>query len=343
MSLYSAIARPLLFRLAPETAHELTLEMLALAARVCGRWAGAPSGERREVFGLSFPNAVGLAAGMDKNASALPAWPLLGFGHAEIGTVTALPQPGNPKPRLFRFPAQRALINRMGFNNEGAEAVARRLSRWRHAGLWPRVPVGINLGKSKVTPLEEAAADYAASFRHLRDFGDYFVVNVSSPNTPGLRDLQAAGHLRQILLALARENEAGKPVLVKIAPDLSDDDIRDVVAAGEEAGASGWVATNTTLDHSSVPPGRDQQGGLSGEPLRARATQVVRLVSRLAGRPVVGVGGIASAADAAEKLSAGASLVQIYTGLVYAGPELPRLIERGIAAAKPVSGAARRG
>lgn len=337
MSLYSAIARPLLFRLAPESAHEFTMQMLGLAARICGRWVATPVGKRREVFGLNFPNAVGLAAGMDKNGSALPAWPLLGFGHAEIGTVTALAQPGNPKPRLFRLPRQRALINRMGFNNEGAEAVARRLSRWKYAGLWPRVPVGINLGKSKATALEQAALDYAESFRHLREYGDYFVVNVSSPNTPGLRDLQAAGHLRDILRALGSENMSGKPVLVKIAPDLSDDDIRQVVDAGEDAGAAGWVATNTTLDHSSVPPGRDQQGGLSGEPLRARATAVVRLVASVASRPVIGVGGIASAADAADKIGAGAQLVQIYTGLVYGGPGLPRRVERGLGHANAAS------
>jgi dihydroorotate dehydrogenase len=206
MSIYSALARPLLFRLPAEAAHEVSVKMLGLAATVLGRSAPLPRGRAVECFGLKFSNAVGLAAGMDKNATALPAWPLMGFGFVEIGTVTAHGQPGNPAPRVFRLPRQRGLINRLGFNNEGAEAVARRLRRWREAGCWPRVPVGINLGKTKTTPLDEAAEDYAASFRQLREFGDYFAVNVSSPNTPGLRELQAAGHLRTILRALAREN-----------------------------------------------------------------------------------------------------------------------------------------
>lgn len=330
MNLYSALARPFLFRLAPETAHEMTMKMLAALARVAGRHVPAPGGRAVSCFGVEFPNGVGLAAGMDKNAAALPAWPLLGFGFVEVGTVTARAQPGNPKPRVFRFPSQRALINRMGFNNEGAEAMAARLARWRAGGRWPRIPVGINLGKSKVTPLENAAEDYAASFRLLKDYGDYFVVNVSSPNTPGLRDLQAADHLCGILRALARENTAGRPVLVKIAPDLADEGIDAIVAAGEEEGVAGWIATNTTLDHGAVPPGRDQQGGLSGEPLRARATEVVRRVAAAASRPVIGVGGISCAEGAREKLRAGASLVQLYTSLIYEGPDLPLRIARGL-------------
>jgi len=300
------------------------MKMLALAASVMGRYVSAPSGRPVECLGLRFPNAVGLAAGMDKNATALPAWPLMGFGFVEIGTVTARAQPGNPKPRLFRLPRQRALINRLGFNNEGAAAVAGRLAGWKAAGRWPRVPVGINLGKSRVTPLENAAEDYAESFRLLRGHGDYFVVNVSSPNTPGLRDLQAVDQLCGILRALRRENEGGKPVLVKIAPDLAEEDIDSVVAAGEQEGAAGWIATNTTIDHSSVPAGCDEQGGLSGEPLRERATRVVRRVAAKATRPVIGVGGVSSADSAREKLQAGASLVQLYTGLVYEGPGLPR-------------------
>ena len=219
----------------------------------------------------------------------------------------------------------------MGFNNDGAAAMAARLSAWRKSGRWPRVPVGINLGKSKVTPLERAAEDYAESFRLLRDFGDYFVVNVSSPNTPGLRELQAVDNLRGILRALARENPSGRPVLVKIAPDLADEDIAAVVAAGEEEGAAGWIATNTTLDHAAVPAGRDQQGGLSGEPLRRRSTEVVRRVCGAATRPVIGVGGVSGVESAREKLEAGASLVQLYSALVYGGPMLPRQIARGLA------------
>jgi dihydroorotate dehydrogenase len=330
MNLYEALARPLLFRLAPETAHEVSMKMLALGAAVFGRYGSAPSGRAVECFGVRFPNAVGLAAGMDKNATALPAWSLMGFGFVEIGTVTARAQPGNPKPRVFRLPRQRALINRLGFNNEGAAAVAERLTRWKAAGRWPRVPVGINLGKSRVTPLENAAEDYAQSFRVLRGHGDYFVVNVSSPNTPGLRDLQAVDQLCGILRALRKENEEGKPVLVKIAPDLAEEDIDAVVAAGEEEGTAGWIATNTTIDHSSVPAGCDEQGGLSGEPLRERATRVVRRVAGRATCPVIGVGGVSDADSAREKLMAGASLVQLYTGLVYQGPGLPRRIARGL-------------
>lgn len=330
MNLYTAIARPLFFRLPAETAHELTMKMLGLASVALGRHVPRPPGRAVECFGLEFPNAIGLAAGMDKNATALPIWPLLGFGCVEIGTVTAHAQPGNPKPRLFRLPEQRALINRMGFNNEGAAAVAQRLEKWRRSGRWPRVPVGINLGKSRVTPLEQAPGDYAQSFRTLSDYGDYFVVNVSSPNTPGLRELQAVEHLRLILRALARENAFGKPVLVKIAPDLANEDIAEIVSAGEEEGVAGWIATNTTIDHRTVPADRDQQGGLSGDPLRDRSTGVLRLVTAKATRPVIGVGGVSDVASAREKLSAGACLVQIYTALVFGGPMLPRTIARGL-------------
>ncbi|MBJ7257897.1 MAG: quinone-dependent dihydroorotate dehydrogenase [Chthoniobacterales bacterium] len=330
MSLYSALARPLLFRFPAEAAHDVSIKMLSLAAVVFGRNVPPPAGRAVDCFGICFPNTVGLAAGMDKNAVALPAWPLMGFGFVEIGSVTALAQPGNPQPRVFRLPRQRALLNRLGFNNEGASAVAARLARWKKSGLWPRVPVGINLGKSRTARLEDAAADYAECFRVLREHGDYFAVNVSSPNTPGLRELQAAGHLRGILRALRKVNVAGKPVLVKISPDLAEDDIRDIVAAGEEEGAAGWIATNTTIDHSSLPAGCDEEGGLSGAPLRERATRVVRLLAERATKPVIGVGGVAGADSAREKLEAGASLVQLYTGLVYEGPALPRRIARGL-------------
>lgn len=331
MSFYTAYARRLLFRLRPETAHEFTMSLLGLAASVLGKHRPHVPGRPVECFGMGFPNAVGLAAGMDKNGTALAAWPLMGFGFVEIGTVTALAQPGNPRPRLFRYPTQQALINRMGFNNDGAEAVAQRLARTKKAGCWPQVPVGINLGKSRVTPVGEAAGDYAESFRHLRDFGDYFVVNVSSPNTPGLRDLQVAGHLREILKALDAVNPAGKPVLVKLAPDLANDGIGELVAAGEACGAAGWIATNTTLDHSAVAAEGDETGGLSGAPLRARATQVVKLVADHAQRPVIGVGGVDGPDAAREKLTAGADLIQLYTGLVYEGPGLPHRIVAALA------------
>ena len=308
----------------------MTMHMLSVAAAVLGRLIGVPRGRSVECFGLGFPNAVGLAAGMDKNGTALAAWPLLGFGFVEIGTITAHAQPGNPQPRLFRLPSQQALINRMGFNNEGAERVALRLERWKASGRWPKVPVGINLGKSRVTALEDAASDYAESFRRLQAYGDYFAVNVSSPNTPGLRQLQTADHLRGILRAIQRENTSSKPVLVKLAPDLADDDIGAIVSAGEEEGAAGWIATNTTIDHRAVPRGKDQEGGLSGKPLQKRATDVVRMVCNSATRPVIGVGGISDEKSAREKLAAGAALVQIYTALVYEGPTLPRRLARSL-------------
>ena len=331
MSAYTALARPILFRLPAEAAHEVSMKMLSLAAQVLGAGIAAPRGKAVDCLGLRFPNAVGLAAGMDKNATALPAWPLMGFGFVEIGTVTALAQPGNPKPRLFRLPRQKALINRLGFNNEGAEAVAARLAKWKSSGRWPHVPVGINLGKSRVTALEDAPGDYAQSFRLLREHGDYFVVNVSSPNTPGLRDLQQAAQLRAILRALAAENPAHKPVLVKISPDLAEGQLDDLIACGEEEGIAGWVATNTTLDHSSVPPGQDEEGGLSGLPLRERSDAVLGDLVARTRLPVIGVGGVSDAESARAKTEAGAKLVQLYTGLVYGGPALPRSIASGLA------------
>lgn len=326
MSLYTALARPLLFRLPAETAHEFSMKMLALAATVAGRHVSAPRGRVVECLGLRFPNAVGLAAGMDKNAAALPAWPLMGFGFVEIGTVTARPQPGNDKPRVFRLPKQGALINRLGFNNDGAEVVARRLRQWKSSARWPRVPVGINLGKSRATALEDAPQDYACSFRLLREYGDYFVINISSPNTPGLRDLQESGQLRAILRALASANPDHKPVLVKISPDLTPEQLADIAECGEQQEIAGWIATNTTTDHSSVPPGEDTQGGLSGRPLRKRADEVLRGLAGLTSLPIIGVGGVADGTSAQAKIDAGASLVQLYTGLVYGGPSLPRQI-----------------
>ena len=307
------------------------MKMLAVAAVVLGRNVAAPRGRAVDCFGLRFPNAVGLAAGMDKNATALPAWPLMGFGFTEIGTVTALAQPGNPKPRVFRLPGQKALINRLGFNNEGAEAVAARLTKWKTSGRWPRVPVGINLGKSRVTALHDAPLDYAQSFRLLRGHGDYFVVNVSSPNTPGLRDLQGAAQLRAILRAIAAENAEKKPVLVKISPDLAEPQLADLVSCGEEEMIAGWIATNTTLDHSSVPAGEDREGGLSGVPLREKSDTVLRELVARTRRPVIGVGGVSDAESARAKTEAGAKLVQLYTGLVYGGPGLPGKIAAGLA------------
>ena len=275
------------------------------------------------LFGLDFPNPVGLAAGMDKNAVALPAWQAMGFGFLEAGTITALAQPGNEKPRCFRFPSQEALINRMGFNNRGASAAAKRLRRLKASRRWPSIPVGINIGKSKVTPLENAASDYATSYNLLLPYGDYFVINVSSPNTPGLRTLQDSDSLAQIIRTLKRIH-SGKPLLVKIAPDLTDDAVREMAALAESEKLAGIIATNTTLDHSAIPTPSDQTGGLSGAPLRQRSTEVIRTLRSVTQLPIIASGGIMDAASAKEKLDAGANLVQIYTGFVYHGPELIR-------------------
>lgn len=280
----------------------------------------------REVFGLKFPNPVGLAAGFDKNAIVLPAWEGLGFGFAEVGTITAKAQPGNPKPRLFRVPEIGGVINRMGFNNDGAAVVAERLKKLRVTDQWPHFPVGINLGKSKVTPLEEATADYLTSFGLLRDLGDYFVLNVSSPNTPGLRKLQDRSALGELFGAVQGVNATNKPILVKIAPDLPWEAIDDVLALVEEHQISGVIATNTTIDHSSVPERRRETGGLSGKPVRARSTEIIRYITSKSKTPVIGVGGIFSPDDAQEKFDAGAVLVQLYTGFIYEGPALVRTI-----------------
>ena len=311
-----------------EAAHNFALLALRMTPPSLLRAAFGPAPQKPvKLFGRVFPNPVGLAAGMDKNASALLAWEALGFGFVEAGTITALAQPGNPKPRCFRYPSRMALINRMGFNNAGASAVAERLARQKTAGRWPRVPVGINIGKSKVTPNEQAASDYATSYKLLLPFGDYFVVNVSSPNTPNLRALQDRDALAEIIRTLKRINNI-KPLLVKIAPDLTDDAVRDIAELAESEQLSGLIATNTTLDHSSVPKNLDQQGGLSGSPLRQRSTEVVRILRSSTSLPIIASGGIMDASAAQEKIDAGASLVQLYTGFVYNGPALIRDIAR---------------
>ncbi len=325
MSLYD-ILRPLLFRMDAEAAHHFALGALETAPVPALRLAfGATPRAERVVAGIRFPNPVGLAAGMDKNAVALPAWEALGFGFVEVGTITAQAQPGNPQPRLFRYPELSALINRMGFNNDGADAVAARLARLKAAGRWPRIPVGINLGKSKVTPLEDAAGDYLHSYRALGDFGDYFVVNVSSPNTPGLRELQDKDALTKIVRTL-RDHDAVKPLFVKIAPDLNAPQLDAILELTETENLAGLIATNTTLDHAAIPAGRDEAGGLSGAPLRDRAAEVLRVLCAGTRRPVIASGGIMNAATARDRLQAGAPLVQIYTGFVYRGPGLIREI-----------------
>jgi dihydroorotate dehydrogenase len=327
VSFYTAILRPLLFRLDAERAHHLALRQISLLPPSLLRliFRGIPPCESQNAFGIDFPNPIGLAAGMDKNAVALPAWEALGFGFVEIGTITAKAQPGNPRPRLFRYPRQNALVNRMGFNNDGADAVAARLDGLHKAGKWPKIPVGINLGKSKITPLDRAPDDYLHSFRKLGRFGDYFVINVSSPNTPGLRDLQETRRLRGIIRALHNET-LEKPLLVKIAPDLPDQQAIEIAALCENEGLAGLIATNTTLDHSALPKERDEQGGLSGGPLRHRATGLIRILKSSTSLPIIASGGIMDAASAKEKFDAGARLVQIYTGFVYRGPQLIREI-----------------
>src|SRR2546421_6728041 len=280
---YETFVRPLLFSLDPETAHRLTIELLRAASHFdfALHWLRffQPPSKPKTVFGLAFPNPVGVAAGFDKNGVAIPAWAALGFGFVEVGTVTAKAQPGNPKPRIFRYPEQEALTNRLGSNNDGAEVVPSRLRTLRKSSRWPAIPVGINIGKSKVTPIENAVDDYLYSFRLLAPLADYLVLNVSSPNTPGLRSLQEHDALEQLLRAIRDENQnTRKPVLLKIAPDLSIPELDQIITASDRNGIAGIIATNTTLDHAAIPSSRDQTGGLSGRPLREKLTDFVRAI-----------------------------------------------------------------
>jgi dihydroorotate dehydrogenase len=334
--LYSQAIKPLLFRFDPERAHELAVDGMALLGRlrpVCAvmerLYRLNPALHRPvKAFGLEFPNAVGLAAGFDKNGHAWPAAAAFGFGHVEIGTVTFHAQPGNPKPRAFRYPSEQAVINRMGFNNEGAAALAKRLAGQAQPGK-RAIPLGINLGKSKVTPLDQALEDYLGSFRLLADQADYVVVNVSSPNTPGLRELQDAAWLKPLLAALVDENKArtaaGKPrrpLLLKIAPDLNWLQIDAALQVISDLKLDGIIATNTTLARPGYFASVNETGGLSGAPVRRRSTEIINYISRKTeGRlPIIGVGGIMDEAAAGEKMDAGATLVQLYTGLIYRGP-----------------------
>jgi dihydroorotate dehydrogenase len=355
---YRTLLRPILFSHDPEQVHDWTVAMLAWAARrelfceaIASFFASPPLPV--ESLGLHFPNPVGLAAGMDKLGAATPIWPALGFGFSELGAVTWQGQPGNPRPRIFRVIPEEAIINRMGFNNAGAGALAQRLAEWRAAKRWPPHPVGINLGKSRVTPLQEAAADYAASFRALWAQADFFVVNVSSPNTPNLRQLQDKAALDEILTALQEVNRtcaglsAGatapaqthgpKPVLVKVAPDLSFEALDEMLELVEPRQIAGLVATNTTISRPETGNPYLQRlysesGGLSGRPLRARSTEVVRHLYRQTrgALPIIGVGGVFNTDDAWEKITAGATLIQIYTGLVFEGPGLAAQIVQGL-------------
>ncbi len=343
--LYRSLLRPLLFRLPPETAHELALNSLATApkltkALIGDRFKLSPFGNLRR-FGLNFANPVGLAAGFDKDGVALDSLAALGFGFIEAGTVTYHPQPGNDRPRLFRLPLDRALINRAGFNNKGATAFAERVHNQR-----PDCVLGVSIGKSKVVSLEDAVADYVKSFEIVYPIADYVAVNVSSPNTPRLRELQQTEQLDELLRALQDRNRElaeqtnGRgvlPLLVKLSPDLDDRELEEVVAVARKNNVAGLIATNTTTAREPLETGSEEvkrcgEGGLSGAPLRRRSLQMIaRLYNLTDGTlPLVGVGGIFTAEDAWEMISAGASLLQIYTGFIYEGPSIAKKINEGL-------------
>lgn len=343
---YEKLIRPILFRQDPEKAHDLGVLSLDYLGRLAGlcrlmEWYNRPSLTKPiELFGVSFPNAVGLAAGMDKNARFWRAAPALGFGHVEIGTVTRHRQPGNDRPRVFRYPEQEAIINRMGFNNDGAEIIAARLKK-DGAQKKRRVPLGINIGKSKLTPLEKAVEDYLFSFNALVDYADYITINVSSPNTPDLRKLQDKDHLEQLLSELCKANrgrarklgEKPKPMLLKIAPDLNWRQIDEILTVLHALQLDGIIATNTTIQRSGELKNAEQSGGLSGKPLHRRACDVVNYISRAThGKlPLIGVGGVFDAESAGRMVDNGAHLVQVYTGMVYRGPFLARELAHALA------------
>lgn len=327
--LYQA-ARSLLFKLDPETAHDLSLNSLSLMSSIGlnSLFRVKTLSQPVEVMGIQFPNPVGLAAGLDKNGIAIDGMAALGFGFIEVGTVTPRPQPGNPQPRLFRIPEHQAIINRMGFNNQGVDTLLKNIEKSRYDGV-----LGINIGKNFDTPVEKAIDDYLICMRKVYDKATYITVNVSSPNTPGLRSLQFGDSLNELLAALKTEQARlarlhGKyvPVAVKIAPDMSEDEFGLVAAALKSYEMDGVIATNTTLSRNGVEDSllAQEAGGLSGVPVRNAATKAIRILAReLDGAlPIIGVGGITNGFDAAEKIEAGASLVQVYTGFIYRGPEL---------------------
>lgn len=337
---YQLFVKPFLFLFSPEKAHYIAADSIKLVMKIPGIkqlfkacfTLNHPKLER-EVFGIKFPNPVGLAAGFDKNALLIDEFEALGFGFIEIGTVTPKPQDGNPKPRLFRLVEDEAIINRMGFNNDGLEAIKARLQKRRS-----KVIVGGNLGKNKVTPNEKADEDYIKGFEALFDVVDYFVVNVSSPNTPNLRALQEKEPLKHLLASLQNLNAQKpipKPILLKIAPDLSNDQLDDVIEIVLETKLAGVIATNTTLSRAGLtsdPQLVNEMGGLSGKPLKSRSTEVIAYLHQKSNGqfPIIGVGGIYSAEDAIEKLKAGASLVQLYSGFIYEGPSLVKKINKAI-------------
>ena len=341
--MYKQLFRPIFFSLDPEAAHDCLRSVACIAnldlvsSSLSAGFAHRDSRLKCNVGGLELSNPVGLAAGFDKNAEMFGLFKALGFGHVELGTVTAVAQPGNPRPRIFRFAKDEALVNRMGFPSAGAQHVAERLAGiLRSAG--ERPVVGINIGKSKEVSIERAVEDYTASFRILEPYADYVAVNVSSPNTEGLRQMQERERLCALLKALMEENRRSKPIFVKVAPDLTHEQIDDVVAVCFETGVRGIIATNTTITRVGLSESCSETGGLSGVPLHPRALEVVRYLSaRTEGRlPIIGVGGVRDGASALEMLSAGASAVQVYTALVYEGPmvvkrinqELSQLLDR---------------
>jgi dihydroorotate dehydrogenase len=326
------VAKPLLFALPAETAHRSVSGLLRVAqgtpveSALAARYAVEDDRLAVEAFGKTFPNPIGVAAGFDKNGEMASVLTSLGFGHVEIGGVTAERQPGNPRPRMFRLPEDRGLINRLGFNNDGADRVGERLAEKQ----LPDAPLGVNIGKSKSTPLADAAGDYAYTYEQVAEHGDFFVVNVSSPNTPGLRELQDREPLERIMEAL--RNQGASPLLVKLSPDLSEAAIEEALDLAADLDLEGVITTNTTTDRPDTLQSehREEEGGLSGEPIEARATETVRFVAERTDLPVVGVGGVFTAADAYRKIRAGATLVQLYTGLVYRGPSIARDINDGL-------------
>lgn len=339
-----SLLKPILFWFDPENIHYFVTRNLKRFNRFPGGaalsravWDLKDHRLEKEVFGLKFINPVGLAAGFDKNAEIISELANMGFGFIEIGTVTPLPQAGNPKPRMFRSPADKAIINRMGFNNLGVDVVAERIAAYRKNASPKQkgLIIGGNIGKNKNTPNEDAVSDYIKCFDRLFDVVDYFVVNVSSPNTPGLRELQEKGPLMQLLNTLQQRNSkngVSKPILLKIAPDLTNEQLDDIVEIVQQTKIAGVIATNTTIDKSSLSVNKlkEEAGGLSGAPLTQRSTEVIRYLADKSGRsfPIIGVGGIHSADDALEKLDAGASLIQLYTGFIYEGPGLIKRINK---------------
>ncbi|MFN4896475.1 MAG: quinone-dependent dihydroorotate dehydrogenase [Pseudomonadota bacterium] len=335
--MYKYLVKPILFKLDPETAHDLMRSLCRCAnypiisAGLKSLFSVTDERLRTQVAGLSFSNPIGLAAGFDKNVELLGLWNGLGFGHLELGTVTAQAQPGNPRPRIFRLVRDRALINRMGFPSNGADAIEQRLKQVR-CNL-PSLPIlGMNIGKSKNTEIDRAVEDYCYSFSHVHRYVDYVTVNVSSPNTPGLRQLQERGRLIELLLALQELNKDKKPLFVKLAPDLTFEAIDEVLQCCFEAQVSGVIATNTTVAREGLQTNIDQSGGLSGRPLFNRSLEVVRFIgSQLQGRlALIGVGGISGAEDVLAMLAAGADMVQVYTGLVYGGPGFVKSLNLGL-------------